>query len=351
MHTLSAAVVHGGGYVGGELTALLLHHPFLELSLVTSDTFSGQKVWNAHPNLRGQADITFSPTAVEDLLRQDVVFLAGGKDSSLSVVAELVELGFEGALVDLSPDFRYETAADHESWIGTPHQHPGLLPLFAYGLPEIGAPYPDDIRFIANPGCFATAIALAVHPLKHVLRKQANVSITALTGASGSGARPSSRTHFPSREGNLRAYNVFRHRHVGEVYRAIGDRVRVSFVPVSGPWTRGIWGTVQTDLKGVDPKEVDAAFTAAYEAHPFVRLWPDELPELRYSVGTPFCDIGWEIDGDRLVVGFCLDNLLKGAASQAVQNANLLAGMPPETGLLPESDDHTDELKPWFAWV
>jgi N-acetyl-gamma-glutamyl-phosphate reductase len=166
--------------------------------------------------------------------------------------------------------------------------------------------------------------------------------VTALTGASGSGTRPRATTHFPTRDGNVRAYKVLAHQHLPEVLEVVGSHVGVGFVPVSGPWTRGIWGTAHVRLPdGIDAAEVGAWYAEAYGGQPFVRTWPGELPELRYAVGTPFCDLGWVVQGAHLVVGFALDNLLKGAASQAVQNLNLLHGLPDTAGLVTAAQEPT----------
>jgi N-acetyl-gamma-glutamyl-phosphate reductase len=204
-----------------------------------------------------------------------------------------------------------------------------------YGLPEIFAPYPSGAKYIANPGCFASALSLALWPVASNL-KAVSASVTALTGASGSGSRPKETTHFPTRDGNVRAYKVLRHQHLPEVRQILGEQASVSFVPVSGPWTRGIWGTAQIELHD-GAAEVSSWFTSAYGGKPFIRLWEEELPEMRFSVQTPFCDIGWMVQNRHLVIAFALDNLLKGAASQAIQNLNLLLGLPETTGLLPAS--------------
>ena len=158
------------------------------------------------------------------------------------------------------------------------------------------------------------------------------------TGASGSGASPKPTTHYPTREGNVRAYKVLRHQHLAEIKQLLGEQHHLAFTPVSGPWVRGIWGTARLRLPAdVDGAQVASWFLDAYEGRPLVRCSADTLPELRYVVGTPFCDIGWVVEGEDLIVGFAIDNLLKGAASQAVQNLNLISGLPETAGLIPSS--------------
>lgn len=327
------AVLHGAGYVGGELARLLLAHPDFELTCVTSRSFAGQPLWAAHPTLRGTTDLLFSDTC--PLAETDAVLCAAEHGRAAETVARLLEAGFEGPIVDLSSDFRFRDPATYPTWFGRTHPAPELLEVFHYGLPEVHAPYPAGTRLVANPGCFATGIALALWPLaRHLDALEAHV--TALTGASGSGVTPSATTHFPTRDGNVRAYKVLAHQHLPEVEAVLGAHARVRFVPCSGPWVRGIWGTAHVALpRGTTAEDVAAWYEAAYADAPAVRRWPGALPELRFAVRTPFCDIGWLLHDGHLVVGFALDNLLKGAATQAIQNLNLLLGLPEMAGLVP----------------
>jgi LysW-gamma-L-alpha-aminoadipyl-6-phosphate/LysW-L-glutamyl-5-phosphate reductase len=333
----SVAILHGAGYTGGELIRLLLRHPHLRLECVTSRSFAGQPLWAAHPDLRGQTELHFS----EECDGADALLLAAEHGQAARMVPGLIDGGHEGPIVDLSADFRFSSPAIYPHWFGFDHPAPELLKDFQYGLPEVYAPYASNVRLVANPGCFATALTLALHPLAaHQLLLSA--SVTALTGASGSGATPRATTHFPTREGNVRAYKALAHQHLPEVLSTLGD-VDIHFVPVSGPWVRGIWGTAHVELSDeVGPDQIKDWYESAYGESPAVRLWPDQLPEMRSSVNTPFCDIGWVQKGDHLVVGFALDNLLKGAASQAVQNLNLVMGLPEMAGLLPIGSDGKD---------
>lgn len=330
-------IVHGAGYVGRELIALVDSHPFLDLALASSNSHAGEAMWKVHPNLRQCTDLNFSPVDVPSLLDLDVVLLAGAHGTSYEVVAELLSSGFSGTIVDLTQDFRYPDATSHLYWTGAAHPNPELLDQFVYGLPEIVDMHGDggnSYRLIANPGCFATAISLALWPLSSHLA-DLDVHVTAVTGASGSGSRPSLTTHFPRRDGNIRAYQPLTHRHVGEVLETTDHKLNVAFVPASGPWTRGIWGIAQATVPdGIDIEDVSNWFNAAYRGKTFVRLWNSDLPELGYCVNTPYCDLGWTMAGSNLVVTFTLDNLLKGAASQAIQNVNLSLNLPEETGLV-----------------
>jgi len=328
------AILHGAGYVGGELIALLTGHPEVDLSAVTSRTFAGEPVAEAHPSLRGQVTQSFvAPTDVP-IGSLDAVLVAGEHGQSMHLVPELLEMGFDGPIVDLSADFRFRDASIYPEWFGVEHPAPELLEEAVYGLPEWGGSV-GGASLIANPGCYATGVALALGPLAEQ-EKPFSAHVTALTGASGSGSTPSAATHFPTRDGNVRPYKVLAHQHGPEVTQTIGAHVDLHFVPASGPWTRGIWGTAQVDWPaGITAEAVGDWFGAAYADASFVRCSPGTLPSLQPTVGTPFCDLGWQVQGDTLVVGFALDNLLKGAASQAVQNLNRTLGLPEICGLLP----------------
>ena len=329
----SVAVLHGGGYTGRELIHILLRHPNVSLSAVTSRTFAGQPLHAAHHELRGATELTFTHPDAVQCTGLDAVFIAAEHGKGVAVVQWLLSEGYEGAVVDLSADFRLNEPSDYDRWYGYTHPAPELIGSFEYGLTELAAPYSG--RRIANPGCFATGMALALRPLQELLPSY-QASVTALTGASGSGARPKPTTHYPTRDGNVRAYKVLDHQHVPEVVQLLSPDVIVSLVPVSGPWTRGIWGTVQV---AVDIPYLVAVLPEVYESFygdkPFIRLWPNQLPELRHAVRTPVCDIGWIAGDSSIVIGFALDNLLKGAASQAVQNLNAVLDLPATAGLAP----------------
>jgi LysW-gamma-L-alpha-aminoadipyl-6-phosphate/LysW-L-glutamyl-5-phosphate reductase len=327
---IRAGVLHAAGYGGGVLLRILSGHPALRLVTATSRTFEGKPVWTAHPQLRGVVELDFASedqTALEDL---DAVFIAAEHGKAAATVVHLLKQGFTGAIVDLSSDFRFRDASIYPRVYGFDHPAPELLEQFIYGLPEAYSPYPEGTRFIANPGCFATAIELALLPLTRADRS-VHASVTALTGASGSGARARETTHFPTRDGNVRTYKVFSHQHENEIREVLGPEVNLSFVPVSGPWTNGIWGTAH--IHGLGEIDLTDLYRSTYAQAPFVRLW-DGIPELRYCVASPFFDVGIVQRGDQTVIGFALDNLWKGAASQAVHNMNLILGLDETLGLL-----------------
>jgi N-acetyl-gamma-glutamyl-phosphate reductase len=323
--------------VGGELIHLLAGHPDVSLAAVTSRTFAGTSIAEAHPSLRGQIDRSFAAPAELVLDSLDAILVAGEHGQSMHLVPDVLDTGFDGPIIDLSADFRFQDAALYPTWFDVEHPAPGLLDEAVYGLPEWGAPVGSS-SLVANPGCYATGVALALAPLA----KQGppfSAHVTALTGASGSGATPSSATHFPTRDGNVRPYKVLGHQHGPEITQMLGPHVDLHFVPASGPWTRGIWGTAQIDRPAAQPAApVTDWFQTAYADAPLVRCSAGTLPSLRPAVNTPFCDVGWTRQDGTLVVGFALDNLLKGAASQAVQNLNRTLGLPETAGLLPATE-------------
>ncbi len=330
-------LLHGAGYVGGELIRLLAAHPDAVLETVTSRSFADQPVGEAHPSLRKQVDHTFIAPEELSLAPLDALLLASEHGQSMQVVPELLENGFDGPIVDLSADFRFRDPEVYPEWFDVEHPAPTLLEEAVYGLPE----WSDQIAgasLVANPGCYATGITLALAPLA---RRDVSFTahVTALTGASGSGATPSPATHFPDRAGNVRPYKVLDHQHEPEIVQSLGEHVTLNFVPASGPWTRGIWGTAQIEWPtAVDENAVAAWYEDAYGEAPCVRCRSEEgLPALQPTARSPFCDLGWELDGSTLVVGFALDNLLKGAASQAVQNLNRALDLPETASLLPET--------------
>ena len=332
MATKSIALFHGAGYVGRELIRILLRHPQVTLAAVTSRTFAGRPLHAAHPILKGTTKLMFLDPHELSAAGLDAVLITAEHGRGVAAVQHLLSQDFDGAVVDLSADLRLKDPEHYVQWYGFTHPAPDLLNTFEYGLPELAAPY--RAHRIANPGCFATGMALALRPLQERWPSY-HAAITALTGASGSGTQPKITTHFPMRDGNVRAYKVLQHQHLPEVLQLLSPGASVSLVPVSGPWTYGIWGTIHvTAPSPVDGANLSELYHAFYGAKPLVRLWPDQLPELRYVVGTPFCDIGWVIRGENVVIGFALDNLMKGAASQAIQNLNEICGLPPLAGLL-----------------
>ncbi|MBI4422639.1 MAG: N-acetyl-gamma-glutamyl-phosphate reductase [Elusimicrobia bacterium] len=322
----------GAGYAGGELLRLVSGHPDLELAAVASRSHAGLPVTGSHPHLRRLSGLSFQ--AELDPAGLDAVLLAGGHGDAMAWVPRLLAQAPKLKLVDLSGDFRLKDAASYRRWYGREHAAPALLDGFVYGLPELNAEAVRGATRVANPGCFATAAALALGPLASA--GLAGVArITAVTGSSGSGASPSATTHHPLRDGNLRAYKPLAHQHAPEV-EALLDRLagapslRLALVPVSGPFVRGICAVCHVEAPaGLD---LPALYAAAYAGRPFVRL-AGEPPDLKAVAGSNHCELHVAARDGQAVVIAALDNLVKGAAGQAVQNLNMMLGLEETRGL------------------
>ncbi|MDE2291399.1 MAG: N-acetyl-gamma-glutamyl-phosphate reductase [Elusimicrobia bacterium] len=333
--TAKVGIVSGAGYTGGELLRLLLAHPGVEVAAVSSTTFPGQPLHKAHPQLRGLTALTFSPSL--DPRGLDAVFLAGGHGEAMTRVPELTGQAPGVKVVDLSADFRLKDAKLYPLHYGRVHVAPDLLKDFVYGLPELDRAAVASASRVANPGCFATAMTLALAPLAKAGIK-GTAAVTAVTGSSGSGASPGSGTHHPTREGNLRAYKPLAHQHVPEVEQALDalagqESLRLALVPVSGPFVRGIYAVCHVELPANwSEARVKALYEEAYGACRFVRLL-DAPPEVKAVAGSNHCDVHVATLGRRGVVIAALDNLVKGAAGQAVQNLNLMLGLDEAAGL------------------
>lgn len=310
-HPIRAAVVGATGYAGSELCRWLLEHPSIELASVVSRQGTGERLAKAVPALEGLTDLRFEQFAPDDLSDLDLVFLATPHGAAKEYADAL-----RGAplVLDLSADHRHA-----DGWV--------------YGLAEWSAERLASARRIAVPGCFATAIAMAIAPLARQGAVRGPVCVAAATGSTGSGVSPSQGTHHPERFANFKAYKVLTHQHGPEIHRAlqvVGQDVEIHFVPHSAPVDRGIFATCFVPVDpGVDAR---AMVTEAYAGHPLVRIRP-ESPEIRHTRGTGFVDLSVHQQGGMAVVLSAIDNLGKGAAAQAVQCANLALGLPVDTGL------------------
>ncbi len=334
--SVTVSIVGASGYAGMESIRILLNHPHVTITRLYGGKSAGSDFKEHYKGMESLVDL---PILDFDELATDAseaVFLGLPHGKSVEVVKKLMESGYKGKIIDMSSDFRLKNPADYKRWYDWTHPHPEWIEMFVYGLTEW---YRKDIRLadhISNPGCFASAIQLGLLPFAKA-GLVSSCDISGITGSSGSGASPSSTTHFSSRFGNLRAYKVYRHQHMGEVNQTLSDQIAdaskipsVRFIPVSGPFVRGIWMTLSFALK--EKRNIEEVLEEVYYNAPLVRL-QEGLPELKQVVGSAYTDIGWIQDDHHVVIGVALDNLLKGAASQAVQNFNLLMDWPEETGL------------------
>jgi N-acetyl-gamma-glutamyl-phosphate reductase len=262
----------------------------------------------------------------------DVTFLAVPEKAAAQLAPPLVEAGVR--VIDLSGAFRIRDASARTHWYPATADLPEGA---AYGLTEFFRDEVRTARLVANPGCYPTAALLSLLPLSRagLLDAAAGVIVDAKSGISGAGRAPSDRTHFSENHGSVSAYGIFSHRHVAEMEQEL--HASVTFVPHLVPLDRGILETIYVRLaRGTSPEQIVDAYTAAYQHEPFIRLTGDALPEIKHVAYTNFCDIGWRFDAasSRLVIVSCIDNLVKGAAGQALQNFNVACGLDERTGLL-----------------
>lgn len=333
--TARVAILGGTGYGGMELLRLLLGHPGVRVTAITSRTQT-EPVAKAWPHLRGFTDLAFTletPEVARALaLENDVLFQAKPHGVSAAQSPGLLDAVPRVRVIDLSGDFRLKDPSQYEAWYGLPHPAPQRLKEAVYGLPECGhREAVGRARLVANPGCHATATILALWPLARAGLLAGRASVASVTGSSGSGAEPSRGTHHPERFTNFKAYKPLKHQHLPEIVGALGGQARVDFVPHSAPWARGIHVTAFAPVRG-GASQVEAAFRAAYGEEPFVRLSP-EPPELRAVVGTNFADVHVTPGDGVACVTVVIDNLGKGMAGTAVQNMNLVLGLSETTGL------------------
>lgn len=335
MNTYSSVIRVGiagaTGYAGQELVALLARHPNVRIEAAMSS--SRDSASRPLPRLRGLWDGQVEPLDPARLAHDmDVVFLAVPEAAAADLAPPLVEDGVR--VIDLSGAFRIRNEADRGRWYPATSTLPDGV---AYGLTEL---YRDAVRgasLVANPGCYPTAAILALAPLAAagLLDASWGVVIDAKSGISGAGRAPTDRTHFSENHGSVAAYGVLGHRHVAEMEQEL--RAEVTFVPHLVPLDRGILETIYARLvPGTTAERVADALEQTYKDQPFVRLTGDALPEIKHVAHTNFCDIGWRVDAttNRLVLVACLDNLVKGASGQALQNFNVALGFDERTALL-----------------
>jgi LysW-gamma-L-alpha-aminoadipyl-6-phosphate/LysW-L-glutamyl-5-phosphate reductase len=333
---MKAAIVGGSGYVGGELLRLLLHHPEITVAQVTSDSMAGKAIGRAHPNLRKTTDLTFVPHSA--LAAADVSFLATPHGESLARVPDLLAAG--GIVIDLSADFRLHDPSEYRRYYRREHPHPELLTRAVYGLPELHRDALRSAQLIAVPGCIATAAILALRPLvaSGQLASRPTV-VDAKAGSSASGVEPGPAGAHAERSGVMRAYAAAGHRHTAEIEQELAVPVALSCHAVEA--VRGVLATCHAFVaRPMDDKELWRTYRSAYGAEPFVRIVHEtegihREPEPKILAGTNYCDVGFASDphAGRVVALAALDNLMKGAAGNAVQCLNVRAGFPEPTGL------------------
>jgi N-acetyl-gamma-glutamyl-phosphate reductase len=323
--TIKAGIIGGGGYTGGETLRLLLNHEQVEIAFVQSTSQQGKKVSTVHTDLLGETELRFTP---EQNSEADVLFLCVGHGEAMKYL-EANSIPQYTRIIDLSQDHRL---------LGTfaPADAPEKNLSWIYGLPELNREEISSASRIANPGCFATSIQLGLLPFANAGTIGTEIHISATTGSTGAGQTPSASTHFSWRQNNLGAYKVFTHQHLGEIHQSLhllqpDFTGTISFVPYRGSFTRGILSGMyfQTHLSLSQCCEL---VTDYYNTHPFVHL-SEQPVDLKQVVNTNKCLLHLEKQGDKIFITSVIDNLLKGAAGQAVQNMNLMFGMEESAGL------------------
>lgn len=327
MSRVRCSIVGATGYTGMEAIRLMMQQPDIELHRAYGDSRAGERLSDVYPAMRSLADQTLRPMnelADEDA---DAVILALPHGASAARVRELLDGGYDGVIIDMSADFRLDDPEEYERWYGTPHPEPRLMPSFRYGLADVRGDELHGEKMIAAPGCFATALQLLLLPLIKA-GLPGPFSVTGMTGSSGSGKTPSPTTHYTSRTGNLKGYKVMEHRHLAELHQSArhytGARPAVRFLPVSAPLVRGIWMTAQ--FSGDDHNGLQQIYEPFYRGARSIRLGQG-LPELSGVTGSNFADIGFVEHAEGSVAGIAIDNLIKGAAGQALQCMYLSLGM------------------------
>jgi N-acetyl-gamma-glutamyl-phosphate reductase len=335
------AVVGVTGYTGFELAKILLRHPAVEKPVFyVRDTNGAKCLSELFPQLRGWGEAPLRPFSLDAITasKAATAFLATPHEVSAEMAPALLEAGMR--VVDLSGAFRFRSAETFTSWYKLPAPPANWLAEAVYGLPEL---YPEaiaDARLLANPGCYATSVILALRPLvdANLLYPDSSVICDCKSGASGAGKDPRRDLHFVELDENFKAYNLFSHRHTPEILDHTGlQEEKVVFSTHLLPLARGILSTIYVTLDSPQSAEaVEALYRKFYAGRPMMRISPaGTLPELQHVAHTNFCDIGFALDnaGRRLILVSCLDNLGKGAAGQAVQNFNLMLGIKEQTAL------------------
>lgn len=334
---INIGIFGGSGYGGSELLRILLFHPNTEIVFVTANEQAGKPVGEVHRNLNGLTQLSFvnTPEDLENLNNVDLVFLALPHGQAMEVIPRLPA---NVKAIDLSGDFRLRDQSVFEKHYKQPHTAMGSQPDFVYGLTETNREAIRNAGLIANPGCFATATLLGLAPLVANGLISGRVVVDAKTGSSGSGAKAAANTHHPQRMNSFYAYKPFTHQHVPEIEQElshVGDWTsELVFMTHSLPVARGIFASIYVEATTeLSEDALRAVFDDYYRDSFFVRL-VNGSPDINWVKTTNFCDIGFAVRGKQIVIFSAIDNLVKGAAGQAVQNMNMMFGLEENTGLM-----------------
>ncbi len=336
---IKVGIVGATGYTGAELVRILLKHPEVEITSLTAKIDKAQPISQIFPQFRGITDMECEVFEnVEQVAdKVELVFLAVPHTVALKLVPEFLTKGIK--VIDLSADYRFDDVEIYEKWYGLKHTHPELLKEKVYGLPEL---YRDKIKksnLVANPGCYPTSVILGAFPLVK-MGIEGEILVNSLSGISGAGRTADLSLNFAEIEGNLKAYKVGSHRHQPEMEEKLskitGSKIKVAFVPHLVPVSRGILTTMYAKLKRpTDRNKIWQVYQQTYKNEPFIQLLSEtETPQVKMVRGTNYCQISVIVKDDLTFIITAIDNLIKGASGQAVQNMNLMYGWDETEGLL-----------------
>ncbi|MCO6495840.1 MAG: N-acetyl-gamma-glutamyl-phosphate reductase [Bacteroidetes bacterium] len=317
---IKVGIIGGAGYTGGELIRILLNHPNVELVFVHSNSNAGNKIWHVHTDLLGETELEFTNKIS---FEAELLFLCSGHHKAEAFFAENT-IPEHIAIIDLSQDFRHRNKSEIQGR------------KFIYGLPELNRDKISKSRNIANPGCFATGVQLALLPFANAGILPNEIHVNATTGSTGAGQAPSDTTHFSWRDNNTSVYKAFTHQHLTEINESLCSLQsnfdgKINFIPQRGNFSRGIFASVYFKCS-LTREEILELFNFYYKTHPFIRISNQPI-DLKQVVNTNRCFIAIEKHDDYTFITSAVDNLLKGASGQAVQNMNLMFGFDETTGL------------------
>ncbi len=338
-HKVPVSIVGGTGYSGEALLKILLRHPAVRIDRIYGQANAGKKIGEVFPAFTGVLTTTIEQYHLTDTGSSELFFLALPSGHAMEIVPELLKANKK--VIDLSGDYRLRDARIYKQYYGQAHTSHELTHEAYYGIPELDGAPGHGLSLVANPGCYPTSAILPLAPLlKEGLLKNDTIVINSLSGVTGAGKKATQEMSFAEIDSSVKAYKVTGHQHIPEIEQALsaftGKNVSVTFTPHLIPIRRGIYTTIVADMEGsVTSADIAQTFQEYYGTKYFVRLRGEQAPEIKHVVHTNFIDIGWNVDAvkKKVILTSAIDNLIKGAAGQAVQNMNILFGLPEETAL------------------
>jgi len=335
---INVGIIGGAGYTGSELIRLLLFHPRVNLVFVTSRRYTGIKVSEVNRFLTGLTELKFLDPDIGKL-PQDIecIFIATPHGTSMSLIPAIIKRMPGIKIIDLSGDFRLKNALIYKQYYGKEHKASDLLGKFVYGIPELNRDAIRKAQYVANPGCFATGIIFAAYPLFSAGVVSREISVVAVTGSSGSGESPRDVTHHPVRAKNFKCYKILEHQHLPEIERFFKEKFlnwdyEIGFIPQSGPFVRGIFTTVSLYNEDITGNMLKKSFEEVYKKERFVRIVKGS-PEITMVYANNYVELSFAYRKNFVVTMSAIDNLVRGASGQAIQNMNIMFGFDEDEGL------------------